>query len=923
MGMRVWSNRGMEASMPDKQDASRRRVADAQSPGRRFGEIRLRIAGLFGAAGVLAILMLAGVSASSASAAECSNEAIREEQSSTYLPNCRAYEQVTPVGKDSGEPQAIVPSREEREQFQPLRAGLAAFDGQRLAWDSESPGLVSTTTHSLGMDYLSTRGPGGWETEATVPPQAPETGVACAEKPGIAGWSRNFARGVLEDGSSQEDRTATSPAFYEAGDGCSRAEPALREADGAAIEEPAGFQNLFLRNNETGFYQLVNVTPADAPTPTPKEAFQPYMQPNFLAGSTHLDYVAFEDELPLTEEAEKVSPAVEAACKEAPKGRECWEGHDDLYVWSEGAQPAVRLVSILPDGKPAQGVLAGSTRNGFTDNVDKPTNIADYRHAVSSEGSRIFFEAKGNLYVRENAWAQQSAAGECSEAEQQAEPEKACTLQLDLPNEGTTGLGGGGTWLGASEDGSRVAFTDEQDLTEGATAAAGEPDLYEYDFEAPQRERLKDLTANATEPAGVLGVSGISEDGSYVYFVANGKLPGDYEVSGRDLEAQPEPTPGADNLYVSHEGSITFIATLSGEDLCDWTSNTGCKAVEPNNTGETGLTARISGNGRYLAFNSVNRLTAFDNTGPLCAPEYSGGVIKGYGPGSCAEIYLYEAEAGQLVCASCKPAGPPSGHGAVIDWPTVGHGALKDAYPQRNVSESGQVFFETGEALLPQQDINGQRDVYEYEHGTLALISSGASAAPSYFVNAGSQGNNVFFATARKLERWDTDSVYDIYDARVGGGFPEPAVPEEPCESEVTCKAGVPAPAAFSAPSSATLFGAPDNLQPQTQQRATGKGGKSKHLSRRQKLHALRRCKTRFARNMRRRHACKQRARMCFLTRGQKLHRALRVCRRIHKDSRRRQRACGQTARRRYGAKAAARAGRRGHGRRRHGGGGR
>ena len=84
---------------------------------------------------------------------------------------------------------------------------------------------------------------------------------------------------------------------------------------------------------------------------------------------------------------------------------------------------------------------------------------------------------------------------------------------------------------------------------------------------------MKDLTVDDvdTDGAGVLGVATISEDGAYVYFVAEGDLAGD-AVAG-----QP-------NLYVSHEGgSPTFIATLAAGDTSDYG-----KAV-PGSLSATGL----------------------------------------------------------------------------------------------------------------------------------------------------------------------------------------------------------------------------------------------------------------------------------------------------------------------------------------------
>ncbi|HEX3390958.1 MAG TPA: hypothetical protein VHS55_00170 [Solirubrobacteraceae bacterium] len=770
----------------------------------------------------VALLLAACLLASPALAAEgsCPNEARRAEQSSTYLTNCRAYEQVTPVEKDSGEPEAVLQALNEREMFAPIDGAFAALDGARMAWDSEDPGLSGPNSDSLGLDYMSTRGAEGWSTEATVPPQSLDTGLVCPEFAGIVGWSRNFTKRILAEGASQKfssSFTSGEKSFFQE-EGCGHAEPALREADGAEIKEPAGFQNLFMRDNQTGSYQLVNVTPAGVPTPTPTREFQTYYQPDFLAGSADLEHVAFEEELPLTKEAEELSPAVEAACKEQPKGRACWEGHDDLYEWSEGQQPAVRLVTVLPGGKPVDGALAGSTRNSL-ETKSLPRNVADYRHAVSADGSRIFFEAEGNLYVRENGGQPPSAIAPGSTAvngEQCTEPEKACTIQLDLPGKGAPGSGGGGKWLGANTEGTKVFFTDEASggLTSTTQTGSG-ANLYEYELpSAPDTTgTLVDLSP-ATK-AEVLGVSDTSEDGSYVYFVASGKLTGKDKVAGRSPE-ESEPSQGADNLYVNHEGAITFIATLSSEDLCDWTSDTGCNLKEPGNPEQTGLTGRVSGNGLYLAFNSVNGLTGYNNAGPGCVEVRTGG--QHYVAGSCEEIFLYEAEGNHLACVSCNPNGVPSADGAVIDWPAGpdrDSTIIRNAYPQRNVSDAGQVFFETPEALSPQQDTNGLRDVYEYEHGSLHLMSSGTSTAPSFFLDATPSGSDVFFATAQKLLPRDTESTYNIYDTRVGGGFPEPAASGPPCSGESCREAVVTAPT-FATPGSASFVGAGNLTAPRS-----------------------------------------------------------------------------------------------------------
>ena len=89
--------------------------------------------------------------------------------------------------------------------------------------------------------------------------------------------------------------------------------------------EPVGYENLLVRENATGTYQLVNVTP---PGVTPADA-------HFQAASADLSHVIFTETSPLAEGARY--------------------GVENLYEWDEGA---LRLVSVLPDGTAVPGSLA-------------------------------------------------------------------------------------------------------------------------------------------------------------------------------------------------------------------------------------------------------------------------------------------------------------------------------------------------------------------------------------------------------------------------------------------------------------------------------------------------------------------------------------------------------------------------------------
>jgi hypothetical protein len=526
-----------------------------------------------------------------------------------------------------------------------------------------------------------------------------------------------------------------------------------RVQDAVVPGEPHPYRNVFLHDVAADSYQLVNVTPAEVEPANAK----------FQDASDDFSRILFSEEAELTPEA-------------VP-------GHN-LYLWEGGV---VRLVTFLPDGTPATGELvdaAGYRRKSGTTIVG--SGFAPMTGAVSVDGRRAFFYSGAGLYVRLNADQPQSAVsgGECTE------PLLACTVQVDLSR--GPGTSGGGVFWRASPDGSKVFFTAVSKLTTDSTAASNSPDLYEYDLASGA---LSDLTVNAAEPANVRGVAGASEDTSRIYFVANAAL-----APGASLGQCTGTTATAIqncNLYAFHDGSISFIAALSRTDRNVWQEGTA--VATPARARRDEIWANTSANGRFFAFTSIRSLTGYDNRD-----------IDDDKP--TRQIYLYDAEgnggAGQLSCVSCIPGGARPDDNSV-DIFLGGH--YGPDYPGSDASwktnavlDDGRVYFDTEDPLLP-EDTNGRRDVYEYHDGQLHLISAGTYAGSARFLDASPTGSDVFFRTPQSLVGHDDDrDNVSLYDARVGGGFPEPEPIDLPCEGE-SCREGVPAAPAGSLAGSSTL----------------------------------------------------------------------------------------------------------------------
>jgi hypothetical protein len=186
--------------------------------------------------------------------------------------------------------------------------------------------------------------------------------------------------------------------------------------------------------------------------------------------------------------------------------------------------------------------------------------------------------------------------------------------------------------------------------------------------------------------------------------------------------------------------------------------------------------------------------------------------IGGNNSGGFVQVYRYDVAQDKTTCLSCPPNGVvPSGDATLANQTNPGGSAhTGELIASRGMSAGGgRVFFQSPDALVS-RDGNGQQDVYEWTPSGVSLISSGRSQNPSFVLDISASGDDVFFATAEGLRAADTDGGYDVYDARVGGGFPMLDVAE--CAGDA-CQGAVGGSLSLPAPGSARFSGA-GNQQP-------------------------------------------------------------------------------------------------------------
>jgi len=403
-------------------------------------------------------------------------------------------------------------------------------------------------------------------------------------------------------------------------------------------------------------------------------------------------------------------------------------GSHTIFITGAAAEPAVQLEpNAPPSGTQA---IYDRTADEVThvvsllpgDKTPAPGKDAQWA-GVSLDGAGVAFRLEGSdmLYLRQN-------------------------------NEETYEVGEGLTFAGIAEGGDRVFYLKAGNL---------------FAFDTATEKAIQFSSGGDTTPVN------ISADGGAAYFISPDVLTTKANLNGAHAKA------GKDNLYVSREGAVSFVATVEPEDveealgggffagLGQWIGS-----LESHPAVET---SRTTPHGGALVFESRAALTTYD-------------------PAGHTEVYRYDGAT--LSCISCNPTGAAASADASLQSlpgkvPGVEFGVLNDRL--LNLSADGRrAFFQSYEALVA-ADVDERLDVYEWEAqgtgsctrpgGCVYLISSPGSERDEDLFAVSENGDDVFFRSNDLLAGGDTDVTTSIYDARVGGGFPG-VEPEPPCQGE-------------------------------------------------------------------------------------------------------------------------------------------
>jgi NHL repeat len=380
--------------------------------------------------------------------APCANDAFRIGPDS-QLPDCRAYEMVSPLEKGNGDVALWKGRNAVDARF--MEIDQASVTGDRFTFTS-STAFGDSESAPFVAQYQASRSEGGWSSQSITPPRT-ESPVLAVQTFGndysgfsedlCTGWFRHFSVAPL-----------TSDAT-------------------------AGYANLYQRSNCSSSPSYKTLTTGE-PQHDPSE----YSDLSGKGSSGDSKRVIFAADAKLDPSAPSLEP-------------------EELLLY-EHSPDGLRFVCFLPSGKASPEACAAGTLAG-----GGVSDISSLKNAISADGSRIFWTAysgkttsapdhPGQIYVRIDGtdtvrisgsvatspafyW---TASDDGSKAifEFTAGPFKDQLYEFDVDTKTPKLIAGGVEGpMGASEDASRIYFASTEDLDDTGPANAGDHNLYLYE----------------------------------------------------------------------------------------------------------------------------------------------------------------------------------------------------------------------------------------------------------------------------------------------------------------------------------------------------------------------------------------------------------------------------------------------------------
>jgi hypothetical protein len=429
------------------------------------------------AVGGLLVALLAVLTAlPSVAAAESCPNAVYRNGPSSRLPDCRAYEMVTPPYKEGF----------------PVYVGTSGFasafsaDGSRMA--GESVGAFAGAEDSRfdtqesfidnGAGYVFTRGEAGWETTAVSP--------SAAEYP-LAFWVGS---------SSDLSRTLWVAATT------------AQEEERARAGSSRPLESFYVRSSNEPPVEVGSILP---PSATPAEAEQNRFYKFGGASTNDLSVVLY------------------GLSGQHWPGDETEAGAESLYEYVGTGNSAPLLVGVSGGAGSTSLISRCGTRLSIRGSSGKPSP------AISEDGSTVFFTALacGSSPLVQELYARVDNGTSAAHTVAISEPSEADCSACETAG----GARQPASAVGFSSDGSKAFFTTTQPLLGGDSSENLYE--YDFDGEAGQRVvRVSGGDATVVDPvAGVERVVGLSPDGSHVYFTASGVLTRTPNGLGQEAEA--------------------------------------------------------------------------------------------------------------------------------------------------------------------------------------------------------------------------------------------------------------------------------------------------------------------------------------------------------------------------------------------------